>query len=77
MSGKVTKPAIDRFEAFSIPEPNSGCIIWMGSVNAALAGDNLLPLKSGKRSCRKCKNVSNAAYMRRRKRTHLGILMAG
>jgi hypothetical protein len=29
-----TAPLIDRFEAKYIPEPNSGCWLWTGAVNA-------------------------------------------
>jgi len=33
MSGKVTKLAVTRFDAFSMPEPMSGCIIWLGAIS--------------------------------------------
>lgn len=32
MSGKA-KPAIDRFSRLYIPEPNSGCWLWLGYLN--------------------------------------------
>lgn len=30
--GRIHPPLLDRFEANYIPEPNSGCWIWIGSV---------------------------------------------
>lgn len=30
MSGKIRFSPAERFERFTIPEPNSGCIIWTG-----------------------------------------------
>jgi len=34
MSGIVRQLAITRFEAFCMPEPMSGCIIWMGAISS-------------------------------------------
>jgi hypothetical protein len=31
---KIARPIAERFWALSIPEPNSGCWLWMGSVNS-------------------------------------------
>jgi HNH endonuclease len=31
--GHIFKPISERLEAMSIPEPNSGCFIWMGAEN--------------------------------------------
>lgn len=28
----IARPAIDRFMAFVVPEPNSGCWLWMGAL---------------------------------------------
>lgn len=33
--GHIFKPVADRLEAMSIPEPNSGCLIWLGTENGA------------------------------------------
>lgn len=27
-------PLAERLDAYSIPEPNSGCLLWMGNVRA-------------------------------------------
>ena len=37
LSGRKPKPAIERFEASYIPEPNTGCWLWVGT----LRGSNL------------------------------------
>jgi HNH endonuclease len=31
MNGRSPRPVLERFEAFVVPEPNSGCHLWIGT----------------------------------------------
>lgn len=45
-SGSVRIPFATRYEYFTIPEPNSGCVIWLGPLNKNGYGKMITGYKS-------------------------------